>query len=750
MQIVGCTIYPAESVGPVGEEAQYIPMGPATSLIGRNDSGKSTLLRLIRQLGETNVERSDTQSFSFGEFYVSTDPEQADRLVAVADPGGDGFIQIGFSKSVWDYQRAAESNPRSRTEFVDALLETIDEDDQDSRIVLDHLRGSTTFSINHDLVSWCIPREDFENETLKSAMKALGTRGHDNGGIMPNAPVIVSPVGRIAGTRIIDCTNAPNGIDDLVVQLNSAIASAITIRREHSTGEWVLSEEDAWATISYDGEGDDQRVSVGLHPIAAEVRNEVSRRLNAILADSILPHAAELDGPDFLRGFLSRDKVEIQLIDDARGVSFELHQLADGYSLWLELALVKLVDELEWSVSVHSIVKSLGGIPTSNELQQHTVDMLSERIFDEPFALVDASQRDHTLLDAVTEPTLQSLTTPESAPLVANMFKQSEAGLKRKFVDSVHKVLGLQAPRLILIDEPERHLHPALLRKAAISLADFARSGGAQLVITTHSAHFLRIGEGQKYIHVTRPKSEGTKVREIQAEELQRLDSGELARDLGFDRGEYLSLIRVILWVEGRDEQAVFETVFNEELFQNGILVAPMHGRSRKEGTLEAAVFAKLPGVKQVVAFDRISPEFSSHVAHSHGADYKSFEVEEERDAAELIWMAFQDGIEIECTGHPHSDIWDVLDAECVDDYARLQNPETEYSHSTFDAAWIEHQTTHGLGNGARKQFLQQKLGMREKPDITVIAEMMKARDRKPQELLDIIEMCEHVSLEVS
>lgn len=51
--------------------------------------------------------------------------------------------------------------------------------------------------------------------------------------------------------------------------------------------------------------------------------------------------------------------------------------------------------------------------------------------------------------------------------------------------------LHLFGPRLIVLDEPDSHLHPNNQRRLCNLLADVSEDGGAQIVLTTHSRHMV-------------------------------------------------------------------------------------------------------------------------------------------------------------------------------------------------------------------------------------------------------------------
>ncbi|MBK9246092.1 MAG: AAA family ATPase [Burkholderiales bacterium] len=62
--------------------------------------------------------------------------------------------------------------------------------------------------------------------------------------------------------------------------------------------------------------------------------------------------------------------------------------------------------------------------------------------------------------------------------------------------------IGVYKPRLLILDEPDSHLHPDNQRKLARLLDNLARSGGFQVLISTHSRHLLdEFGRLEATIH---------------------------------------------------------------------------------------------------------------------------------------------------------------------------------------------------------------------------------------------------------
>jgi hypothetical protein len=54
--------------------------------------------------------------------------------------------------------------------------------------------------------------------------------------------------------------------------------------------------------------------------------------------------------------------------------------------------------------------------------------------------------------------------------------------------------------------------------------------------------------------------------------------SDDVARELGFDRGELLTNVRMLLFVEGLSDEVVLKVLYGPDLRRAGALVVPIHG----------------------------------------------------------------------------------------------------------------------------------------------------------------------------
>jgi hypothetical protein len=137
-----------------------------------------------------------------------------------------------------------------------------------------------------------------------------------------------------------------------------------------------------------------------------------------------------------------------------------------------------------------------------------------------------------------------------------------------------------------VVDEPEQHLHPALERLAATWITKFAARPATQVVIATHSPRFLRATGNVVWNFIEPnaghradqdpgglPPSRITTFRHHEKDALS-----DLARIMGFDRGELLLGASLILFVEGDSDMRVLNELFGRELHGAGVAMFPIHG----------------------------------------------------------------------------------------------------------------------------------------------------------------------------
>lgn len=159
---------------------------------------------------------------------------------------------------------------------------------------------------------------------------------------------------------------------------------------------------------------------------------------------------------------------------------------------------------------------------------------------------------------------------------------------------------------VLLIDEPEAHLHPS----AVASMVRWCHRMvqlGFTVVVASHHEEFLRsAGDDVTLVHVTRdPDLVHTSARTLPTATTLRLQ--ELADDIGMHPASALSLHRAMLFVEGPLDEAVLSEYAGLELDAAGVKIIPIHGTKNLEGLIDGELASEL-GIKMGILTDATDP----------------------------------------------------------------------------------------------------------------------------------------------
>lgn len=155
---------------------------------------------------------------------------------------------------------------------------------------------------------------------------------------------------------------------------------------------------------------------------------------------------------------------------------------------------------------------------------------------------------------------------------------------------------------LLVVDEPERHLHPRLQRQAAGWLAQTAAAAGAPLLLATHSPAFLSLpGSDATYVSVSRI-DDNARAMLFDPTDITQLD--EIAQAMGYDRGELVGTVRLWLIVEGVTDEVVLDELYGNQLRREGVEVVPLHGTAKWQAVLEADALWRFTTAPVAVMFD--------------------------------------------------------------------------------------------------------------------------------------------------
>lgn len=376
--------------------------------------------------------------------------------------------------------------------------------------------------------------------------------------------------------------------------------------------------------------------------------------------------------------------IAIALEDRRSGLRFPLARAAAGYGLWLQLALREANARLRWYAHIidrggerlHNLDAYLGedewrAIQEADELRGALATILG--LLRNPEHLTrDAAE---TLVDP-----RYYLVDHESHPSSGLMFDPPRQ-------------------RLYLLDEPEQRLHPALQRRAAAWLAELMDAWGAQCVLATHALAFINVDADLRLYQIVR-EEQGAALCAVDPAALGPHD--QLARELGFDRGEMLSRWRAFLFVEGQGDVAVIEELYGDRLRRGAIMLSQVLGHRNHAGLVEIQLLTEGLATPVAALFDGVSA--AEIVRIRTDAQYRStlFIVDDERATVARIAQAeLAHDRQIELLTIGKADIFDVLSEDVI----RAMYPDFP-GHAEAKAAFAEA----GGGNAScRKEFYRRR-----------------------------------------
>jgi energy-coupling factor transporter ATP-binding protein EcfA2 len=148
-------------------------------------------------------------------------------------------------------------------------------------------------------------------------------------------------------------------------------------------------------------------------------------------------------------------------------------------------------------------------------------------------------------------------------------------------------------PGVLLIDEPEAHLHPGAVKSVAQWLVDRNRDDGIGVIVATHEVEFLDLpAESAQVIYVSRAPGGYTRAESVGADLLGALESH--AGDVGLSRGQILLRSKGVLVVEGLHDVAVVRRYYERRLRERRMLLLPLHGLHEALSLLELEFLARL------------------------------------------------------------------------------------------------------------------------------------------------------------
>jgi energy-coupling factor transporter ATP-binding protein EcfA2 len=148
-------------------------------------------------------------------------------------------------------------------------------------------------------------------------------------------------------------------------------------------------------------------------------------------------------------------------------------------------------------------------------------------------------------------------------------------------------------PGVLLIDEPEAHLHPGAVKSVAQWLVDRNRQDGIGVVVATHEVDLLDLpAESAQLVYVSRAPGQYTKAEPVGGDLLGTLETH--AADLGLSRGQILLRTKGVLIVEGVHDVAVVRHYYDRHLRERRMLMLPLHGLHEALSLVELEFLSRL------------------------------------------------------------------------------------------------------------------------------------------------------------
>jgi energy-coupling factor transporter ATP-binding protein EcfA2 len=226
-------------------------------------------------------------------------------------------------------------------------------------------------------------------------------------------------------------------------------------------------------------------------------------------------------------------------------------------------------------------------------------------------------------------------------------------------------------PRLLLIDEPERHLSASVAREAAAWLHQRSQHPDAEIAIATHSPAFLACrSDDVRHVHVQRV-SDGLVYTSFSPDDDDALE--RIAREMGLDHGDLFGLVNAIVWVEGPMDRAVLRALCGDEMRRRGVHVATYGGLGNMRYVLDNPL-ARLPDLRFVVLVDDLDANQLALLTTSPehvGADASH----EMRETAALLQRAKAADRQLAVVSHGAPDVFLALSDAALAETARRPWP---------------------------------------------------------------------------
>jgi hypothetical protein len=562
MRLAGIRLAPSVT----GGASSFIALSDVSVLVGRNDVGKSRILKaIVDSLGDATAEPDTNADKGRPGLYMELDESAMaviDETLGAPIAGREDLRRSAahvfgravdetsqwFSRLVREAQiesiKAGRSGAEARVMALrhaaglsakswDPLFERLAE----SRIAYARPEGGRW------ALEWCLPAETAREEAIAELLERFSLAPSAPGEPLPVAPL--SPW-LVTGRGLPEARAIPTQ--------DGQLAADVTRRIDAACSEGPIAEMDREAY--------------------QEFIVELFKRLVALALPAFISRGYELEVTIAPTGrvllFKSRDGK----------VTLAPEEMADGFKVWIELALRDASEVIERAAKrLVAVGQRSAELPEYDEAAR---------------AFLFVHEHGEVLGRALqSDPGAAAAAFTSTAPLLA---LEAAADEDRAFVEQhgsdelgIAFGRGMHGVPLYLIDEPERHLHPSLAREAAAWLAEVTAPGPllGQVMIASHNVAFLSMPAPVVYTLVRR--EQGITIPSIMpAGELDGL--GLLSDELGLDRGELMTTRRVFAFVEGEVDRIVFAGLFGDRLRAAGIQLVPMHGVRNAPGVVEGDI----------------------------------------------------------------------------------------------------------------------------------------------------------------
>lgn len=234
---------------------------------------------------------------------------------------------------------------------------------------------------------------------------------------------------------------------------------------------------------------------------------------------------------------------------------------------------------------------------------------------------------------------------------------------------------------VLIVDEPEQHLHADAQRAMSRWLTELSEM--LTVFVATHSVAFADpLGTHSTIVRLL-PNDEEPR-DDAHAWMLARWNSSvvvqperisadeDLARCLGWTRGELFASLETILFVEGIADQVVLDELFSGDLRAAGIVVCPIHGMTRAPAIAAAELVHRMPDVRLALLIDDLPPSVidelkaMSHDELEHRAKSGPLSTEEKGVIDLLRQLRAQSRDKLEIYTHEAPDVIALLDEDAL------------------------------------------------------------------------------------